>query len=200
MFRILAFIAVVAIGYSLFSIYGYRYVLDNVRDNAKSEMVMGSLDAPTNIIAYIDYDSPASHQLHATFLNLLSVNSDVSILLRPVAGNTHISQRASRLILAASEQGMFMDLHNILMGNSTQLNESYIEQAVKSLGINYDRLKADAMSPDIEAQVSQVNNELLLLNIETVPFYYIGHIKMDESSDSLKDIRSVVDKLQNGRL
>lgn len=199
-FRVLAFLVVVSVGYMLFNSYGYRYVLEDVREKAKPEMVMGGINSPTNILAYIDYDSSASRQLHATFLNLLSVNSGVSILLRPVAGNTSISQLTSRLVLAAAEQGRFMDVHNVLMAMTFPLNESYIEQAIKSLGMDYDRLKADSMSSQIESQITKISGELLLLNIDSIPFYYIEHIKMDRSKGGLSNIQAIITKLENRRL
>jgi protein-disulfide isomerase len=198
--RIIGLIIIVVIGYLLFQSYGYRYVLDHVRGKASVEMVIGRPNAPTNILAYIDYASDSSKQLDTKFVSLLSADPDVNILIRPVATSQEGSELLTRLAFAAQKQGKFMDLHNVLVRSNINLNEDRLAMSLQAMGINYTHLKATATSPEIDKEIENINTELLLLGIESIPTYYIEHVKMEGSADSLSTLVTIMNKLRSGRL
>lgn len=201
-FRVLVALVILFVGYGVFQIYGYRYVLSDIRGKADVDMVMGSLDATTNIVAYVDYGSPSTRQLHATFVNLLSAYPDVNILLRPVEGSSEISKLAVRLAYAAEQDGKFLEYHNMMMAITmgTELTENLLKIIVRSLDLDYDQLKAVALSEEVDEKISQLNMELLLMNVETLPRYYIEHVKIDGGGESLTDIIAIIKDIKVGRL
>jgi protein-disulfide isomerase len=198
--KFLGFIFVVAIGYLLFQSYGYRYVLDHVRTQANVEMVIGRPNAPINILVYMDYTSEASKQLDTKLVSLLSSDPDVNVLIRPVATSQNNSELLTRLAFAAQKEGKFMDMHNITMQYHTDFNEDRIATSFQAMGINYPRLKASALSEETNKEIDSINSELLLLGIDSIPTYYIEHVKMEGASDSVQSIMSVIDRLKSGRL
>ena len=186
--KFLGFIFVVAIGYLLFQSYGYRYVLDHIRTNADVEMVIGRPNAPINILVYMDYTSDASKQLDTKLVSLLSSDPDVNVLIRPVATSQNNSELLTRLAFAAQKEGSFMDMHNITMQSNIDFNENRMATSFQAMGINYPRLKANALSIETEKEIEKINTELLLLGVDSIPTYYIEHIKMEGASDSVQNI------------
>lgn len=198
--RILGLAIIIVVGYLLFQSYGYRYVLDHVRGKASVEMVMGRPNAPTNILAYIDYSSESSKQLDTKFVSLLSADPDVNILIRPVATSQEASEFLTRLAFAAQKQGKFMDLHNVLMRSNIKFNEDRLATSLQAMGVNYARLKADAFSAEVNKDLENTNTELLLLGIKSIPTYYIEHVKIEGASDSLSNVMNIIRQLKSGRL
>lgn len=198
--KFLSFIFIITIGYLLFQSYGYRYVLDHIRGKASVEMVIGRPNAPTNIITYIDYASESSKQLDSKLVSLLSADPDVNILIRPVATSQNGSELLTRLAFAAQHQGKFMDLHNVLVRSNIDLDEDHLAMSLQSVGINYTHLKTTAYSSKVDEELENTNTELLLLGVESIPSYYIEHVKMEGTSDSLPTLMTIIDKLRAGRL
>ena len=79
-------------------------------------------------------------------------------------------------------------------------NEDRIATSFQAMGINYPRLKASALSEETNKEIDSINSELLLLGIDSIPTYYIEHVKMEGASDSVQSIMSVIDRLKAGRL
>ena len=200
MLRILGLFAILAVAYILYVNYGYRYVLNDVRDNADRQMIMGNSAATTNIVAYIDYASPSSRQLHPVLLNLMASDQDISAIIRPVSSDSTISELATRLALAAKRENRFLDVHNILMGSTANFNQTYIERAIRSLDMDYNALLKIALTQEVEDEMRAYNREAAFLKIDMFPYFYIEHIKMPGATYTVEEIRKIVKDLRTGRL
>ena len=200
MLRILGLFAILAVAYILYVNYGYRYVLNDVRDNADRQMIMGNSAATTNIVAYIDYASPSSRQLHPVLLNLMASDQDISAIIRPVSSDSTISELAIRLALAAKRENRFLDVHNILMGSTANFNQTYIERAIRSLDMDYNALLKIALTQEVEDEMRAYNREAAFLKIDMFPYFYIEHIKMPGATYTVEEIRKIVKDLRTGRL
>jgi len=199
MFRIITLVAIVGALYLMYNAYGYRYYLDNIKQEAPQAMRMGASDENITIIAYFDYDSAASRRIYPVLLRLLSIDSKVSVILRPVETGSKNSALALRIALAAKKQGRFMDVNNVFLSNNVDLNEDYIESAIRSLGLNYDRVKSDALSPDIEVEIGKLNTEAKFLGITSYPHIFIEHIKMPGAGYTINEITGIIEDLRKGR-
>lgn len=199
MFRIIVFVVVVVAGYFVYDTYGYRYVLRDVVGNADGGMMVGSSDPDINIVTYVDYGGVASRRFYPILLNLLSSDSNVRIIVKPIETDTGISRLSTRVALAAKQQNRFMNVNNVFLTTSSDIDERYVEGAVRSLGINYNRLRFDALSPEVEAEAKNLQAEAALLNISSYPTTYVGHVKLEGASHSLSDIRNILKDLRSGR-
>lgn len=199
MFKIITLIAILGLGYLAYDAYGYRYFLTDIKSNVDQGMTMGAVDPDINIVVYVDYDSAGSRRLYPVLLNLLSSDPNVNIIIRPIDTNTNISKLATRVAIAAKRQGRFMDVNNTLLTAGVNIDERYIEGIIRSLGLNYGRLKADALSAEVEQQVQDIQSEASLLNIQTLPFFFIEHVKMPGASHNINDIKGIIKDLRSGR-
>lgn len=200
MFRIISLIAIVGALYLMYNAYGYRYYLDNIKTEAPQAMRMGANnDANITIVAYLDYDSATSRRVYPILLRLLSIDSKVSVILRPVETDSKNSALALRVALAAKKQGRFMDVNNVFLSNNVELKEDYIESAIRSLGLNYERVKSDALSPDIEVEIGKLNTEAKFLGITSYPHIFIEHVKMPGANFTINEITGIIEDLRKGR-
>jgi|GEM_PF-2627509 len=201
LFRILVGALCLALLFFLYKVYGYRLVLDHVRDNATPAMVMGSPSAPLNIIAYIDYDANWSRRAHPVLLKLLATNADTNILYKPLPNVSEESELAARIALAAAEKDRFLDVHNIFMEANQPMSEPYIRTSVTTIGLNYDDLKVIAYSPEIDDQINSVKRDALWLGIDTTPLFYVEHVRLEGGGGhSVEDFEDVLNRLRRGSL
>lgn len=199
MFRIAGLLLVIAVGYVAYLNYGYRYVLSDIEANADPAMYVGNANASITLIAYIDYDSSASRQLYPLLLNLMATDQDVRTLIRPVATATRTSQLATRLALAAKDEGKFIDVNGVFLSTPNPLNEKYIKAAITSLGMDYNALEQKALSGDYERELSAYQREATLLDVNQYPYFFIEHVKMPGYIYTLEDLKSIIKDLRTGR-
>jgi protein-disulfide isomerase len=198
--RVIIGLIIICVGYFLFESYGYRYFIEDIRDKSNAEMVMGNIDAPNNILAYVDYDSDASRQTHSVFLKLLSNNPNVNILIRPLGRKNDASRLAATLALASRQQGRFMDFHNVVMNSNQILNKAFLQNVILSLGMDYDQIKAAANSAEINNELDAIHREAILLNIKTTPHYFIEHVEINSIGYSVDNINAILEDIRKGRL
>lgn len=200
MFRILLILATIGFAYFLYDAYGYRYYLSEVKSDVNASMVFGdTIDADIDIVAYYDYASPASKRLYPLLLNLVAEEQNVRVIMRPVATENTISNLATRVSLSAQKQNKFMDFNNIILSTAGTVDENYIEGAVRSLGLDYNQIKFDMASSDIENAIQQYQREVALLNVQTLPYFYINHVKMPGTSYTVSDLKAIIKDLRVGR-
>lgn len=199
MFRLLMLAIIIAVGYFVYDSYGYRFVLNDVVKNSNPAMVMGSSDPDINIVTYVDYDDVASRRIYPVLLNLLSSDPNVSIIIKPIMSESKESNIATRVALAAKKQNQFMNINNVFLTANSDINERYIENAVRSLGLNYKLLRSEADSVDVGLEVEDLKLEAKLMNIPSYPYTYVGHVKLEGASHSLKDIKQILKDLRSGR-
>lgn len=200
LFRILVGAVFIVLLFFLYKVYGYRLVLDDVRDNATPATVMGNPSAPLNIIAYVDYDANWSRRAHPVLMKLLATNADTSILYKPLPSVSEGSELAARIALAAAEENRFLDVHNVFMEANQPMTESYIRSAIVTMGMNYENLKAIAYSPKVDAQINSAKRDALWLGINATPVFYVEHIRLEGGGYNVSDFETLLLGLRRGSL
>ena len=196
-FRILVGVVAIIAALLLYQVYGYRYVLNDIRETASPATMMGPSGAPINLVVYLDYGSSWSRRVNPVLLQLLSENQDVNMIIRPYAGISDNSEFASRLALAAIQDNNFLDVHAILMEAPNDLNKDYIKRAFQMRGLNYDVLANRTDDPAITDMVEEIKREALLLSIDKTPQIYIEHIAL-EGGYSFPEMEKIVQDIRYG--
>jgi hypothetical protein len=192
---------VIIVAYFTYTLYAYQFVLNRIKDQAPIEMRMGNTTNPTHtIIGYVDYALPESRQLHTLFLNLIARADDTEIIIRPISSEDNNSILAQKLVLTAQNLNQFLETHNALMTASSSFDEAFMERAIRSVGLNYESVKGQALSADIESEAVNLNAETILVNLNQIPSFYIDHHLMEGASYSVSDILKIMDDLKSGRL
>lgn len=198
-FRIFVAAAILIACFFLYKVYGYRYVLDDIRATSSAGMIMGDENAPITILAYIDYGSSWSRRAHPILLQTLSRNPDVNIIIKPIPGLSENSELATRIALAALQDNRFLDIHNILM-EAPRLSEDYIRKTVATRGLDYDVLLARAYDEPVNDLISEIKREALFLGVQTTPHIYLNDISLSEGTYDVNNMDKLIKDIKLGRL
>jgi len=199
--RILGLIVLIGLGYLAYTHYGYRYYLSQVKSNADEQMVIGPRDASITIVAYLDYNAPSSKRIYTTLINLLTTDRDIKMVIRPVESENKISQLTTRLALAAKRQDKFMVVNNFFLTSQYEIDNKYIQGVMRTMGLKYDRLKTVMDSDAVTDEAVSYVREAKLLGIQSLPYFYIEHVKMPGARIyTQSELREVIERLRTRRL
>ena len=196
MFRIVVFLGCAALAWIAYDTYGYRLILNQIHQNADPKMTMGKRNASINIVAYIDYDSAETRQLFPSLLKILSNNPNTKLILRPIPTDTQTSKLAARIALASKQHNKFLDVSSLFLSSNANFDERYIELAVNSVGLNYNSIKATALSADIEKQLFDYQTEAKILSVTKTPYLFVGPVRMTQGSYSTAEIQKIIDSIK----
>lgn len=188
-----------ALIYLAYDAYGYRYYLKKIHIDTKQEMVLGQPDSNVKVVAYVDYSSSASRRLYGLLLSLISTNQNVSVIIRPVETDNKISKLATRIALAAKEQGKFVEVNNFFLTNSIDLDEKYIKGIMRTLNLQYNRLESEMYSDQVNNEVMTYKSEAKLLGVSALPYVFVNHVRLGNNTYSLNNFTNIIDDIKAGR-
>lgn len=136
---------------------------------------IGSKDAKVTIVEFYDYNCPYCRSSYPKLKAFLKANPDTKLLLKDTTSFGKDSEAVGRIAFASLDQGKFAELHDALMTQKGPLNEARALAIAKTLGIDIERLKADAASTKVIDALKQAQDLANRLNVSTTPLYIIGH-------------------------
>jgi len=143
------------------------------------EEVRGRADAPVTIVEFSDYQCPYCRRFQAEAWPRLKrkyVDSGkVRFIVRDLPLDFHSAARpAAEVAHCAGEQGKFWPMHEALLRNSTQLNDTYVIQLAREIGLDVQRLRACAIEDRYEGAITRNAAEAASLGINATPTFVIG--------------------------
>ena len=160
------------------------------------DAVIGPKDAPISIVEFSDYLCSFCKLAAPEVDAILKANPDVRLVVKelPVI-NPDQSPYLSALALAAKDSGRFKQLHDSFYSHPLK-TEAEIKLAVSAAGLDYDKLKAKAESPEIAKII--MNNKILAtrLQFNATPMFVIGDrvISGARPEEMIEAIQSVREK------
>ena len=152
---------------------------------------VGPKDAKKVVVEFFDYDCPACHMMFKGIDELVKTNKDVKVIFRefPIFGP--VSDQNSRLAIALARlyPEKYFKFHEKMMnGPGHNGSEAKTLAVIKSLGINTDKVKAEAAKPDVQATLDATKKLGAKLGIQGTPSLVIGDelIPHAMSGDDLK--------------
>ena len=148
------------------------------------------------VVEFFDYRCPYCKQVEPALEKLLQDDKQLRLVYKefPVLGQD--SDLAAHVALAAKLQGKYDAFHRALMITPGHPDEVVIYKVAASVGLDIERLKQDAKSPDIEKQLKanlQLGNAL---DIDGTPAFIVGTtivpgaISLDELKRLIANARS----------
>jgi len=164
----------------------------------------GPEDAIITIIDYSDYQDPLSSELAKATKQLFEENpNNIRLVSRPfpIFIVNDKSAYATLAVEAASEQGKFWELHDLLFAQQTNwVNMSvedfnqWVNTQVAALGMNVERFKSDRTREDIVAKVQSAWDAGTKINLPGTPVIVINGNMYQGPRDytSLNDIAQLI--------
>lgn len=137
----------------------------------------GPADASLRMAVFTDYRCPACRTGFAPLEAAVAEDRDVRLLYRdwPIFGPP--SERAARVALAATGQGLYAAVHRGLMTEPRPLGESVLRDVVSAAGGDWPRLEHDlaADRAAIDARLLRTAHQARALRLPGTPGYLAGN-------------------------
>jgi len=135
---------------------------------------LGNPAGDVTVVEFFDYNCPYCRQAGKTVQVLLAADANVRVIYRewPILGEASIY--AARAVLAARAQGKYEEFHWALMNGEGRASEASILKTARDLGLNITKLKADMISPAVEAHIAQSSAFARKLGFTGTPAFIVG--------------------------
>ncbi|SFN72986.1 Protein-disulfide isomerase [Bradyrhizobium sp. Ghvi] len=159
--------------------------------------VAGNPEGNISIIEWSDYNCPYCRKLEPELRQVVQDDGKVRLVLKdwPILGP--LSVTAARIALAAKFQNKYHQAHDAMMGVSSRLTESRINELLASVGVDMDRLNSDlaAHGKDIDAILKRNNDQAEAFGFRGTPSFIVGKyrvpgvLSMNEFEQVIADAR-----------
>lgn len=142
--------------------------------------VAGNSDGNISIIEWSDYNCPYCRKLEPELRQVIQDDGKARLVLKdwPILGP--VSVTAARIALAAKYQDKYHKAHDAMMGVSSRLTESRINELLAAAGVDMDRLKSDltAHGKDIDAILKRNNDQAEAFGFRGTPSFIVGKYRV----------------------
>ncbi len=153
-----------------------------IRENAAAiyhqagDLIVGDPSSKVVLVEFFDYNCGYCKHALKDILRLQETNRDLKIIIKefPILGAG--SQEAARLALAAGRQGKdkYWRFHLAMMRHKGVVDGRVAEALARRAGLDVDKLKADAASPEIRRIIAANMNLAAALGVNGTPAFIIG--------------------------
>ena len=151
----------------------------------------GNPKGDVTLVEFFDYRCPYCKEVEPSLEKLVSDDRQLRIIYKefPVLGPD--SQTAAHVALAARRQGKYDAFHRAMMATTGHIDETVIYQVAANVGLDVDRLRQDAKSPDIDKEIKDNIDLGNVLDIDGTPGFIIGN-DITPGAVSLDDLKQMI--------
>lgn len=148
----------------------------------------GNPQGDVTIVEFSDYNCPYCKKAFTHLTNLIEKDKNVRIVLKefPIFGER--SEGAARVAIAAQKQGKYFDMHAALLKNRGANNEQTALALGEKLGLDVEKLRADANSDEVRKIIAETRALGNRLGIQGTPFYLVGDKIIPGAPDDLLQV------------
>ncbi|MCZ6884948.1 MAG: DsbA family protein [Alphaproteobacteria bacterium] len=136
--------------------------------------VWGNPKGDVTVVEFFDYRCPYCKRSLNLLRQLVSTDRNLRVVFKeyPILGPESVL--ASRVAIASSAQGKYLEMHNALMSHRGQFDEKSVMALARELGLDTDRLRADMKNPKVKATIAETRLLADRLAISGTPAFVIG--------------------------
>jgi protein-disulfide isomerase len=138
--------------------------------------VKGPNSAPIKIVEWSDFQCPFCSRASPTLAQIEREYGDkVQIAFKHMPLAMHSKARPAHAAAeAAGMQGKFWEMHDLIFADQRAMSEAkYIEYATQ-LGLDVNKFKSDAASPQVEARISADYAQASKLGVTGTPAFFVN--------------------------
>jgi protein-disulfide isomerase len=153
--------------------------------------VAGNPNGNVTLVEFFDYRCPYCKEVEPSLEKLVSEDHQLRFIYKefPVLGPD--SEIAAHVALAARKQGKYDAFHHAMMALTGHIDEAAIYKVAASVGLDIDRLKQDAKSPDVEKELAANIDLGNTLGIDGTPGFIVGDQIVDGAMP-LSDLKQLI--------
>lgn len=157
---------------------------------------VGNPKGDVTIVEFFDYNCGYCKKAFEEVQTLIGEDKNVRVVFKEMPILSPTSMTAAQWSLAAQRQGKYFEFHTAMMSHQGGINESALEEAAKSVGLDVEKMKKDAADPAL-AKVIETNIRIAQeLGVRGTPAFIIndrligGYIQLDEMKNIIAEIRA----------
>ncbi|TCC62914.1 sodium:proton antiporter [Kribbella pittospori] len=147
--------------------------------------IRGPAEATVTVVEYGDFECPWTQMAAPTARELLAENSHIRYVWRhlPLPDVHPHAQLAAEAAEAASRQGMFWQMHDVLLTNQQNLELDDLLGYAADLGLDVDRFREDLVEHDHTTRVAQDVDSADRSGVAGTPTFFINDHRHDGPQD-----------------
>ncbi|MBC8032667.1 MAG: thioredoxin domain-containing protein [Chitinophagaceae bacterium] len=172
---------------------------DEVPIKGPKEIIIGNPDAPVTITEFGDYESEACARIHPVVKEIMETyEGRVNFNFRhfPLVKIHQKAHKAAEAAIAASQEGKFWEMHEIILSNRKNLGTISLKSYAKEIGTTNKDFLNNLINGKFGWNVQDDLNEGLQLGIKDVPAFFING-KEVKGNITLKTLKEAIDEALN---
>ena len=134
----------------------------------------GNPEGDVTIVEYFDYNCGYCRKAFEDVVKIIEEDKNVRVIFQEMPILSPSSSTMASIAMAAHKQGKYFEMHQALMGyKGSQGNDAFFKLAEK-LGLDMEKLKADAASAEVKAEIAKATEMARSLDIRGTPGFIIG--------------------------
>jgi protein-disulfide isomerase len=164
-----------------------------------ADFVAGNPEGDVTLVEFFDYNCGYCKRAMADMDRLLEADPDLRFVLKefPILGPGSVE--AAKVSVAVSKQARdrFLEFHRTLLSSRGQVDGARALQVAGELGLDVERLKADAARPEVDEVLGDSQRLAIRLGINGTPGYVVGEevipgaIGYDGLAENVAAVRAV---------
>lgn len=156
----------------------------------------GAADADVTVVEFFDYNCGYCKRAVPDIQNLLKSDKKLRVVFHEMPILSETSRMAAQWALAAHKQGKYFDYHVALMNHQGPQSDETLEKIATDLGLDVKKMKEDANSAEIAAQIDKSTEVAREIGINGTPAFivngelYPGYLGEDGLKQSIEKARS----------
>lgn len=150
--------------------------------------VVGDPKGDVTIIEFSDYNCGYCRRAVSEVAKVVESDKKVRFVFREFPIMSPASEVVARLALAARNQGKYWELHRAVMAGQGQASEASALREAQRLGLDIERLKKDAASPEIRKEIADNRALATKMGINGTPFFMIGDRVVPGAPENLAEV------------
>ena len=159
-------------------------VLESARPTPEMDHIQGPIDAPSMLLEYGDYECPyCGHAYPVVKAIQKRLGARLCFAFRnfPLVNSHPHAQHTAEAAEAASAQGGFWEMHDLLYANQGALEDEDLAEYASMLGLNAERLMKDVLDGTYSARVRQDIRSGARQGVNGTPCFFINGVRYDGS-------------------
>lgn len=158
---------------------------------SKTDHAQGNDNADLTIVEYGDYQCPYCGAAYPVLKELMKeFKGQVKFVFRnfPLSEMHPYARPAAIAAEAADLQGKFWEMHDVIYENQQSLNENFLFQLAKKIGLNLSQFKEDIQKPELEKKVDSDFESGIISGVNGTPSFFINGNKFNGGAEDLLEL------------
>ncbi len=173
---------------------------DDLLNDASSPSIGDAKTADVTVVEFFDYHCGYCRRMMTDLTKIISEDKKLRVVFKefPILGEDSVA--ASRMSLAVSRlaKDKYFEFHSALMKHEGKFDEKSMLEIAKKLGINGEKLKAEAAKPEITAILDKNRALGEDMGIRGTPAFVIGN-EFTPGAMGYDDLKKAIDAARGGK-